>query len=347
MTTFETAEVVEILMERDGLQRMTVRMLDDHGDMVIERAYCLTRLIGAVEVGDEVVCNTTAVRMGLGTGGHHVVHWNLSRRSFSEPGPDHIMKLRYTSLQLDAGTSELRYPDTPHALSGTPVVAFSVHSQLGIMAATLRSEAPHLTAAYVMTDGAALPLVLSDLVDDLAGRGLLAATITAGHAFGGDLEAVTVASGMALAANVVKADVILVGMGPGVVGTGTSLGTTAIEAASILDTAFALGGRPVLCARTSSGDGRTRHTGVSHHTDTILDLVARPPYCAPFPEQFQTDDRVSSVPIEVPSIEAVIAALDASDVSVTTMGRGPREDESFFRSAACAARVAASLVDAA
>ncbi len=44
------------------------------------RAYVLTDQVGPVAVGDEVVLNTTAVDLGSGTGGWHVVHWNLARR---------------------------------------------------------------------------------------------------------------------------------------------------------------------------------------------------------------------------------------------------------------------------
>src|SRR5687768_9749132 len=97
MPSFRTGTVTEILSERAGLQRVLV---DD------ERAYVLTQLTGDVAVGDAVVMNTTAVELGLGTGGWHVVHWNLSRRELQQPGPGHIMKLRYTSLQADTGAVE-------------------------------------------------------------------------------------------------------------------------------------------------------------------------------------------------------------------------------------------------
>ena len=50
--------------------------------------------------------NTTAVDLGLGTGGWHVVHWNLARDHWSEAGPGHIIKGRYTSLQADVGSTE-------------------------------------------------------------------------------------------------------------------------------------------------------------------------------------------------------------------------------------------------
>jgi hypothetical protein len=85
--SYRTGTVDAVLEERPGLQRVTVDG---------ERSYVLTQLIGSVVVGDRVVVNTTAVELGLGTGGWHVVHWNLDRPdgAWSEPGPGHIMKLR-------------------------------------------------------------------------------------------------------------------------------------------------------------------------------------------------------------------------------------------------------------
>ena len=76
MPSFRTGRVVRLLSARRGLQRVEV----DLGDAATEPAYALTDLIGPVAEGDDVVVNTTAVELGLGTGGWHVVHWNLSRR---------------------------------------------------------------------------------------------------------------------------------------------------------------------------------------------------------------------------------------------------------------------------
>ena len=109
MPSFRTGEVTELLSERAGFQRARV----DLGDDEAAKAYVLTRLTGPVAVGDRVVCNTTAVELGLGTGGWHVVHWNLARESWQEPGPGHIIKLRYTSLQADTGAGEEHHPDIP------------------------------------------------------------------------------------------------------------------------------------------------------------------------------------------------------------------------------------------
>ena len=123
MPTFRTGTVTELLSERPGLQRVDT----DRG-----RAYALTQLTGTVAVGDRVVLNTTAVDLDLGTGGWHFVHWNLAREELHEPGPGHIMKLRYTSLQVDAGSAEEHHPGLPSRLDGMPVVVGGLHSQIPV-----------------------------------------------------------------------------------------------------------------------------------------------------------------------------------------------------------------------
>lgn len=330
MPRFATATVTEILTQRPGLQRLAT----DAG-----RAYALVDLIGPVEVGDRVVLNTTAVDLGLGTGGWHVVHWNLAREEWSQPGPGHIMKLRYTSLQCDTGAAEEAYPELPGKLDGMPVVACSLHSQMAIVAAVVRQERPEARIVYVMTDGAALPLALSDLVHELRQAGVLDATITASNAFGGDLEAVSVPSALALACHVAQADVAVVGMGPGVVGTSSALGTTAVEVAAILDSATALGGRAALCVRASQADERERHRGASHHVTTILDLVRSRPE-VPVPRSL-AEELAGSTPMEPPDVAAVLRKLD---LRVTSMGRGPDDDRLFFEAAGAAGAWAATAL---
>lgn len=338
MPSFRRGTVAEILAERDGLQRVTVTLAVEP-----ERAYVLTQLTGPVSTGDEVVVNTTAVELGLGTGGWHVVHWNLARDEWCEAGPGHIMKMRYTSLQADVGATEERHPDLPSDLGGAPVVVCSLHSQVGVVAAMIRHLRPSTRVAYVMTDGAALPLALSDLVATLVERGDLVATITAGHAFGGTHEAVSVPSAMAMARHLVDAEVVVVGMGPGVVGTGSALGTTAVEVAGIVDAAAALGGRPVVCARASDGDARSRHQGISHHTITALDL-ARTAQVVPVPAD-RSDLSVppphTTVGVEVPDVGSI---LREADLRITTMGRGPDADPLFFEVAGAAAVRATDLL---
>jgi hypothetical protein len=323
MPCFVTTTVTELLHERPGLQRVAT----DAG-----RAYVLTGLTGTVAVGDRVVLNTTAVGLGLGTGGWHVVHWNLARDAWDEPGPGHIMKLRYTSLQADTGAAEEDHPDLPEDLDGLPVVACTLHSQVGIVAAVARHLRPDAHIAYVMTDGGALPLALSDLVDDLRRLGALDTTVTAGHAFGGDLEAVSVPSALALARHVARADLVVVGMGPGVVGTGSSLGTTAVEAAGVVDCVAALGGHAALCVRVSEADPRGRHRGVSHHSATVLRLARTQPV-VPLPPELASDVD-GATPIDAPDVAKAFASLGLPPIA--SMGRGTAEDPAFFAAAGAA-----------
>lgn len=330
MPRFVTATVTEILRERPGLQRVATEA---------GPAYVLVELTGPVAVGDEVVLNTTAVDLGLGTGGWHVVHWNLARREWSRPGPGHIMKLRYTSLQVDTGATEEDHPDLPESLDDVPVVACSLHSQVGVVAAVVRTLCPGARIAYVMTDGAALPLALSDLVYDLRSRGVVDTTITAGHAFGGEMEAVSLPSALALARHVARADLVIVGMGPGVVGTGSSLGTTAVELAGVVDAVAALGGRGAICVRASEADPRERHRGVSHHTGTVLRLAhSRPEVPLPAALVSQVEGAVA---VESPDVAALLTQLD---LRITSMGRGPSEDPMFFAAAGAAGSWAAAAL---
>jgi len=330
--SFVTAGVAAVLGERPGLQRVA---LDDGS-----RAVALTDLTGPVAVGDQVVVNTTAVELGLGTGGWHIVHWNLARREWRRPGGGHIMKVRYTSLQADVGAAEEHSPGSGWPdLGGRPVVVCGLHSQVGIVAAVVKDLDPAARVAYVMTDGAALPLALSDLVADLRGRGLLDVTVTAGQAFGAELEAVSVPSALDVAVRLGGADVVVVGMGPGIVGTGSVLGTTAVEIGPIVDAASVLGGRPIVAARVSDADVRSRHQGLSHHTTTALRLAARPalvghpagtpPFDVPPPHQLES--------VEVPPVADVLAR---AGVAVRSMGRGADDDPLFFATTAAAAVLA-------
>ncbi|MCU1344186.1 MAG: hypothetical protein JWL70_452, partial [Acidimicrobiia bacterium] len=335
---FETQRVAEVLSVRAGLQRVLL----DSG----QRAYVLADVIGSVAVGDDVVVNTTAVDLALGTGGWHVVHWNLARTEWKQAGPGHIMKARYTSGQIDAGSVEEVIGELPVHLGGLPVIVGSLHSQLAAIAVAYADAAPGARLAYVMTDGGALPMVISELVTELVSRGLLATTITAGQAFGGEHEAVGIADALALASTL--ADAVVVTMGPGGVGTGTRMGATALEVAPILWTAQQLGGRPVAALRVSGADPRPRHQGLSHHWQTALGVLRAPgavgvPKDAPAElllhiRQLLVDDsRVISV--DVPDPVDRFAQLG---LAVSSMGRPAAADPVLFQWAAASAVVAAS-----
>ncbi len=337
MPSFLTGVVADVLSERTGLQRV-------HVDLGAgpERAYVLTQLTGPVRAGDRVVVNTTAVELGLGTGGWHVVHWNLARDSFSSSQPGHVMKLRYTSLQVDVGAADALAGDDTD-LGGMPVVVAGLHSQVAAVAVAFKHLRPDARVVYVMTDGGALPLAVSDLVFALREKRLLDATVTCGHAFGGDYEAVNIASALAIARHVTRADAVVVAMGPGGVGTGTSLGFSGLEMGAALDAAGALGGLPVAVLRVSDVDPRERHRGLSHHTRTALTIATHVRARIAIPQGLLVDglDRHELVPAAPVGIVALMA--DAG-LDVTSMGRPAADDPILFECAGAAGVLAAELL---
>ena len=336
MPRFVSGVVTEVLSERRGLQRLAV---DVGGEP--RRAYVLTRLIGPAGVGDPVVLNTIAVDLGLGTGGWDVVHWNLARSVWEAPGAGHVLKLRYTSLQTDVGTVEEQPDYAPGSPAGLPVVVCGLHSQLGPVAAVFKALVPDRRLVYVMTDAAALPLDLSDLVADLRRAHLLDATVTAGQAFGGDYEAVNIPSSLEVAAGPGRADAIVVGMGPGGVGTATPLGFSSLEVASTVDAAARAGAHPVVAIRWSDADTRARHRGVSHHSTVALESCEGPALIGvPYGMTVELPGRHRAVDVEVPDVAALLAA---SGIDVRTMSRGMNEDPGFFTVAGAAGVVAAGL----
>ncbi len=363
MPSFRTATVVALLDERRGLQRVEVTFApgEEAGPpgsspgVGKSRAYVLTELTGPVAVGDPVVLNTTAIELGLGSGGWHVVHWNLARTTWCAPGPGYAMKLRYTSLQADTGSAEELYAGSladADDLEGVPVVVCGLHSQVPCVAVALKHARPELRLAYVMTPGGALPMAVSDLVAAMEDRGLVDATVTAGHAFGGDHEAVNVAAALVVARLVEGADVVVVGMGPGSLGTATRLGFSALEVAPVLDAAESLGGRPVAAVRFSLADPRLRHQGVSHHSRTALGLMTRARATIGVPEGVYAErvradleacgaaDRHRLLGVGDPDVPTLLAERR---LTVTSMRRAPADDPGFYAVAGAAGTAAATL----
>lgn len=354
--TLREARVVAVDAEGDDIARLKV-LIPPESEPAPAVAY--RAITPQIAVGDRVIVNTTAVDLGLGTGGVHFVLASLNSKARCE-GSGHIMKLRYTPLQLKVLAAEEEA--SPHHelfsaipdLGGKPVAVGSLHSMAPIVAAGIKGMRPSARIAYVMTDGAALPCAFSRLVAQMKAAGLIEAVITAGHAFGGDLEAVTVASAIAAAHSVLGADAIIVAMGPGVVGTGTPLGSTALEVGPILDAAGALKGTPIAIPRLSCKDPRERHRGISHHTMTALLCFTHVRACVPLPKDAAWRDllekgaqELAMAGLEVlwkdgaSSYRIARSVLRESGINVTTMGRDDGEDPLFFHGAAVAAAAAA------
>jgi hypothetical protein len=97
-------------------------------------------LVGASEVGDEVVVNTQAVDLAPGSSGFDVVHVNLTR-GLEGAGVDgaHVMKLERSSLQHAVLPVERERPGVP---LGRPVGVVSLHAQLSPLAWALQRARP-------------------------------------------------------------------------------------------------------------------------------------------------------------------------------------------------------------
>jgi hypothetical protein len=215
-----------------------------------------------------------------------------------------------------------------------------------------KDRAPDARLAYVMTDGAGLPLALSDLVFALRQRGLIDATVTCGHAFGGDYEAVSIFSALTVARHAAGADAVVVAMGPGIVGTNTRLGFSGMEVGSILDAAVALGGQPIACLRVSFADPRARHVGLSHHSRTALRLACRERVVVAVPKLGGNDDTRLRSDLAEAGIERrhdlvevtppdVLRLLEHHGLRVVSMGRPAADDPALFLAAGAAGALAA------
>ncbi|MGI6606115.1 MAG: DUF3866 family protein [Peptococcia bacterium] len=278
--------VAKIIYQSQELYKLRVLV-----NGVSNNAYAFPQQCGELKVGDVVLLNTTAVDLGLGSGGYHFVMGLYSCATGAEKNrlasskatmdsPGHIMKVRYTPFQVKVCAVEEE--DSPahgqflraESLEGLPVISGSLHSMLVPCVCGLKAVRENLRIAYVMTDGGALPLALSEAVRTLKKMQLLCGTITVGHAYGGDLEAVNLYSGLLAAKEILRAEVIVVLMGPGVVGTNTKWGTTALELGQIINAVEVLSGQSYTIPRLSFADGRERHYGISHHTLTALNDIS-------------------------------------------------------------------------
>ncbi|RPF28442.1 uncharacterized protein DUF3866 [Georgenia muralis] len=342
------------------------------------RALAYPALVGEPAPGDRVLLSAAALARGLGTGGYAMVVALPDRLPADPaPGPGHLVKARYTPLQtlvLGADEQESEHHEIlrdADDLAGLPVVVADLHSALPAVVAGVRAAWNGTTTprvVYVMTDGGALPAWFSRSLAGLREAGALAGSVTVGQAFGGDLEAVSLHSGLLAARLVLGADVVVVAQGPGNLGTGTRWGFSGTVCGDAVNAVAALGGLAVASLRVSGADPRERHLGVSHHSLTAYGRVALAPadvvvprfddaLAAALPEGLaaRIDDQVAGLVapvgihrlVEVPT-GGLLEALADSPVALSTMGRGLDADPAAFVAAAVAgvhaARVAGRRV---
>ena len=340
------------------------------------RAVAYEALTGVPVAGERVRLEVSALDRALGTGGHAMVSARLDVLPADPPREGHLVKARYMPDQVmvtgvdEQGTTHhglLSQPIGDLDLEGMPVVVADLHSSLPAVLAGLRSPdgARQPRVVYVMTDGGALPLAYSRLVAALSEAGWLAGTVTAGQAWGGDIEAVSIHNALLAARHVLHADAAIVIQGPGNLGTETPWGFSGVACGDAVNAIATLGGRPVACLRVSQADARPRHLGISHHSMTAYGRVAlagadvvvpvlegalgaqvrreAEVLCEPRPGAAQ--HRLVEVPVDG-LMELLRAAEAETGVRLSTMRRGLDEDTAAFIAAAAAGRHVRRILDA-
>jgi hypothetical protein len=353
MVRLRRGTVLAVTAERPGAVELEVEVEGVRGP-----ALAYPGLTGPVRPGDVVVLNTTAVALGLGTGGFHLVVAVEGGPDVDPSAPGRVMKARYTPLQAAVRTVEetdREALESSPGLEGTPVVVAPLHSMVALAAAGAKAAGAE-RVAYVMTDGTSLPGALSRLVPRLRRAGLLDAFITAGQAFGGELEAVSVWTGLLAARVVVEADVIVAADGPGNLGTNTRWGVSALLGGNTLNAAATLGGRPVAALRISFADPRERHRGVSHHSLTILAEVCRVPTNVAVPALEGIDREAVWAALRAAGLEdrhqlvevdgqPALTELADRGLDIESMGRTAEDDPAFFLAAGAAGVLAGRMAE--
>jgi hypothetical protein len=355
---WRAGQVVGVVREWTGAIEIDVLLTGVEAGTML-RALAYPDVVGVPVAGDRVILNTTAQALGLGTGGYALVVALPDRLPVDPTGPGHLVKARYSPSQtIVLGVDE---QDSPHhdllqdadSILEMPVVVCDLHSALPAVLAGLLVDRPEARAAYIATDGGALPLAFSRTVAGLTEAGWLCGSVTTGQAYGGDVEAVTVHTGLLAARHVLGADVVVVAQGPGNLGTGTRWGFSGVAAGEAINAAAVLGGRPVASLRISDADPRPRHLGISHHCLTAYGRVAMAAAEVVLPllaadhmmglrtqlEPLRQLHRIVEVPID-----GLATAVQGSPVPLSSMGRSYDEDPVYFIAAAAAGRHAAALV---
>lgn len=327
-------------------------------DRVPVKALAYPALTGLPEPGDQVLLNTGALDLGLGTGGYALVVAVPDRLPPDPQGPGHLVKARYTPLQAtvlgadEQGSEHHATLRDADSIDGIPVVIADLHSALPAILAAYYEHRSKATVAYVMLDGGALPAWFSRTTSALTEAGWLAGTITVGQAFGGDLEAVTVHSGLLAARHVLHAEMIVVAQGPGNLGTGTRWGFSGVASGEAVNAAAVLRGRPVASLRISEADPRERHRGISHHSLTAygrVALAAADVVVPDLPGEFGARIAEEAGPLAARHrlvtvrTDGLYGSLQACPVPLSTMGRTLDQDLAYFLAAAAAGRHAATL----
>ncbi|WP_216830466.1 DUF3866 family protein [Alkalihalobacterium elongatum] len=349
-------------MYRD--ERVTVKsiLFEDKDIQLLEtsggagRAILYRSFFPEVQEQQEIVVNITATELNLGTGGWDIVKSIPHALSYQEEATNgHIMKARYMPNQHSILAVEAQESvdhslfHTSFSLSGKRILLAELHSMLPLVYGLMNSFSHNMKLTAIISDEAALPLKLSEHMRILDKEKNFH-SITVGQAFGGEFEAINLITALQYANQKLKSDVILIILGPGVVGTGTVYGFSGMELANWANIVNSLDGQPVWIPRVSFADKRERHYGISHHTLTPLKKFTWNRSIVPLPV-LATEEKQKVLEQQVKSIQekhSIIwveskryehelkGALLSYPKQIKTMGRTYEDDPTFFYTVAAA-----------
>jgi len=339
----ELVKVEEILYEDERIQLLVT---SDGA----KRAMLYKNICPSASVGERLIVNHTAASLSLGTGGWDIVQSVVRREPFqNEEGKGHIMKARYLPSQLSVlsiEAQESEYHDIfkrSFSLDEKPILLAELHSMIPIVYTSLKARANNMTLTIIISDEASIPIVMSEHLRVMKQDPLIK-TISIGQAFGGDMEAVNLQTALQYAHEIMS-DVILVTLGPGVVGTGTKYGYSGMVLAQWANIVGKLGGKPVWIPRISFADQRERHVGISHHTLTPLVEFTYATSYLPIPilqesERVRVEEQLTAlkdtmhqvVPVSLDDafISSCQTEMDNYPLPIKTMGRTYYDDRAFF-----------------
>ena len=343
MLEIKKAVVVKVERSNKVLQEVTLEI-----EHPCKKAMNYIQMMGEIRAGDVVLVNTTACSLNLGTGGYHFIMGNSSSGDRELLDTGHGMKLKYTPNQINVlfaeeEASELHgffFRDLD--LGGKLLLVGELHSMLVPLCAHLKyCTEGEIRVGCIVSDHGALPIGMSRNIEILKDKGLLDKSVTIGNAFGGDYECVNIYTALQLLANILNMDVIIITMGPGIMGTGTPFGFSGLELGFYLEFCHGRGANAFYVPRISFRDARIRHRGISHHFITVLQKIVRGsiPIILPIMDinklkYVMTQLRLSGLlvkhPVHIRSGKNIVNSLSRYKLDPTTMGRGLDEEREFF-----------------
>ncbi|WP_096188536.1 DUF3866 family protein [Evansella halocellulosilytica] len=347
----EKVEIIRIISETEDL--MKVETTGGCG-----RALIYKRIHGGAAVGDRVIVNTTATALRLGTGGWDIVRY-IEKNSFESKAINdqkgHIVKARYLSdqhsvMSIEAPESEEHHIfDKKFTLNGKEILIGELHSIVPVIWFLLKEYNPHQTFVVIFSDEASLPLMMSEHLQYLKKQPSFL-SITTGQSFGGQIEAVNIVTALQYVIEKYNHAVVLISLGPGVVGTSTPYGFSGIAQAQWANIVQSLNGVPVWIPRLSAADKRNRHKGISHHTYTPLTEFTYGKQVLPVPFgdysnqwldlQLNELDQDPNIQVERRDEQPLFQLLSLIDKKapfpIKTMGRSFIQDNLFFLGIAAA-----------